>query len=130
MRRMGRPRQFIDILEDPKAGPLGDRKPGDELLLGLFAHMFYADDSVSSAELAVFGRLTGRTDEDELKEYLDDLTEEPLDYQELANAFPDPQDRDDIVTIAEHAIWGDDRIERGEIDMIEDLMEVLGVKPG
>jgi len=130
MRGMGRPRQFIAVLEDPKAGPLKGRQPGDELLLGLLAHMFYADEEVSSDELAVFGRLTGRSDADELREVLDDLAERPLDYAELAEAFPDPQDRDDIVTLGEHAIWGDNRVERGEVDLIEDLMEALGVKPG
>ncbi|MEM9462982.1 MAG: TerB family tellurite resistance protein [Myxococcota bacterium] len=127
---MGRPRDFLDILEDPQAGPLSERKPGDELILGLLAHMFYADDAVTDDELAVFGRLTGRTDTEELREYLDELGERPLDYDELARTFPDLQDRDDIVTIAEHAIWGDSRVERGEVDMIEDLMEALGIKPG
>lgn len=130
MRGMGRPRAFIDILEDPKAGPLGPPQPGDELLLGLIAHMFYADDSITSDELQVFGRLAGREDQEDLQEYLEDLVERPLDYQEIAKAFTDPQDRDDIVTLAEHGIWGDGRVERGEVDMIEDLMEALGVKPG
>ncbi|MCA9710633.1 MAG: TerB family tellurite resistance protein [Myxococcales bacterium] len=127
---MGRPRDFLDILEDPKAAPLGERRPGDELLLGLLAHMLYADGEVTSDELRVVGRLTGRTDDEELREYLDELGERPLDYDELARAFPDPQDRDDIVTLAEHAIWGDDRVEGREVDLIEDLMEALGVKPG
>lgn len=127
---MGRPREFLAILEDPKAGPLAERQPGDELLFGLLAHMFYADDSVTADELSVFGRLTGRQDQEELREYLDELGERPLDYEELARTFPDAKDRDDIVTIAEHAIWGDSRVERGEVDMIEDLMEALGVKPG
>jgi len=128
---MGRPRAFIDVLEDPAAAPLG--KPSgrpDALLMRLLAHVFHADDELGSAELAVFARLVGPGDEEELREYLEDLVEQPLDYAELARVFPDPQDRDDIVTLAEHGIWGDDRIERGEVDMIEDLMEALGVKPG
>jgi uncharacterized membrane protein YebE (DUF533 family) len=127
---MGRPRDFLDVLEEPKAGPLRDRQPGDELILGLLAHMVYADDSVTGDELRVLGRLTGRSDQEDLREYLDELAERPLDYQELAEAFPDAGDRDDLVTIAEHAIWGDDRVERGEVDLLEDLMEALGVKPG
>jgi uncharacterized membrane protein YebE (DUF533 family) len=130
MRRMGRPRAFLDVLEDPAAAPLGKPSGPEALLMRLLAHMFYADDDVAIAELAVFARLVGPIDEEELREYLEDLVERPLDYDELARVFPDPQDRDDIVTLAEHAIWGDDRVERGEVDMIEDLMEALGVKPG
>jgi hypothetical protein len=130
MRRMGRPRAFLDVLEDPAAAPLGKPSGPEALLMRLLAHMFYAGDDVAIAELAVFARLVGPIDEEELREYLEDLVERPLDYDELARVFPDPQDRDDIVTLAEHAIWGDDRVERGEVDMIEDLMEALGVKPG
>lgn len=130
MRGMGRPRAFLDVLEHPHAEALGRPSGSDELLLRMLAHLFYADDDVTPAELAVLARLAGPMDDEALREYVEDLAERPLDYDELARAFPDPQDRDDIVTLAEHAIWGDDRIERGEVDMIEDLMEALGVKPG
>jgi uncharacterized membrane protein YebE (DUF533 family) len=130
MRGMGRPRAFLDVLDDPAAPPIGKPSGSDALLMGMLAHMFHADHDVARSELAVFSRLVGPMDEEELREYLDDLVEQPLDYDELARAFPDPQDRDDIVTLAEHAIWSDDRVERGEVDMIEDLMEALGVKAG
>lgn len=130
MRAMGRPRAFLDVLDDPAAAPLGKPSGSDALLMRMLAHMFHADDDLSRSELAVFSRLVGPMDEAELREYLDDLVEQPLDYDELARAFPDPGDRDDIVTLAEHAIWSDDRVERGEVDMIEDLMEALGVRPG
>ena len=130
MRGMGRPRAFLDVLDDPAAAPLGELSGTDALLMRLLAHMFHADDELSRAELEVFSRLVGPKDEEELREYLDDLVEQPLDYAELARAFPDPQDRDDIVTLAEHGIWSDNRVERGEVDMIEDLMEALGIRPG
>jgi uncharacterized membrane protein YebE (DUF533 family) len=130
MRAMGRPRAFLDVLEDPAAAPLGKLSGADTLLMRLLAHMFYADDDVARSELAVFGRLVGPLEEEDLREYLDDLVERPLDYDELARLFPDPRDRDDIVTLAEHAIWGDNRVERGEVDMLEDLMEALGIKAG
>ncbi len=127
---MGRPRAYLDVLDDPSAAPIGKPAGPEALLMRLLAHMFHADDDVARGELAVFARLVGPLDEADLREYLDDLVEQPLDYHELARAYPDPQDRDDIVTLAEHAIWGDDRVERGEVDMIEDLMAALGVRPG
>jgi uncharacterized membrane protein YebE (DUF533 family) len=130
MRGMGRPRAFLDVLDDPAAKPIGKPIGSDALLMRMLAHMFHADDDITRSELAVFGRLVGSMDEDALREYLDDLLEQPLDYGELARAFPDPRDRDDIVTLAEHGIWGDDRVERGEVDMIEDLMAALGIRPG
>ncbi len=130
MRAMGRPRAFLDVLDDPAARPLGKPTGSDALLMRMLAHMFYADGDVTPAELRVFGRLVGPIDDEELREYLEDLVESPLDYADLARLFPDPQDRDDIVTLAEHAIWGDDRVEDTEVEMIEDLMEALCVKPG
>lgn len=130
MRAMGRPRAFLDVLDDPAAAPIGKPTGADALLMRMLAHMFHADDDLSHPELAVFSRLVGPVDEEDLREYLDDLVEQPLDYDELARVFTDPADRDDIVTLAEHAIWSDNRIERGEVDMIEDLMEALGVKAG
>lgn len=130
MRAMGRPRAFLDVLDDPSAAPIGKPTGPDALLMRMLAHMFHADDDVAGSELAVFARLVGPLDEETLREYLADLLDLPLDYAELARAFPDPQDRDDIVTLAEHGIWSDNRVERGEVDMIEDLMEALGVKAG
>lgn len=130
MRGMGRPRAFLDVLDDPAAKPIGKPTGPDALLMRMLAHMFRADDDITRSELAVFGRLVGPMDEEALREYLDDLVEQPLDYEELARTFPDPKDRDDIVTLAEHGIWGDDRVEHGEVDMLEELMAALGVRPG
>ena len=124
------PRAFLTVLDDPQAPPLGRPVGSDGLLMRLLAHMLYADDDIERTELDLLGRLVGADDEEELREYLDELCEQPLDLQELARAFPEPRDRDDIVTLAEHAIWGDGRVERGEVEILEDLMETLGVKPG
>lgn len=130
MRAMGRPRAFLDVLDDPSAAPIGKTSGPDALLMRMLAHMFHADHDVTRSELAVFARLVGPLEEETLREYLGDLVAQPLDYAELAQAFPDPQDRDDIVTLAEHGIWSDNRVEHGEVDMIEALMEALGVKAG
>ena len=130
MRAMGRPRAFLDVLDDPSAPPIGKPTGPDALLMRMLAHMFHADDDVARSELAVFARLVGPMDERELRAFLDDLVAQPLDYQGLARAFPDPKDRDDIITLAEHGIWSDDRVERGEVEMIEDLMAALEVPPG
>ena len=112
---MSGPGAFLHVLEDPSAPPVGQPQGPDGLLMRLLAHMLYADDDIERAELDLLGRLVGAHDEEELREYLDELCEQPLDLQELANAYPDPKDRDDIVTLAEHAIWGDGRVERGEV---------------
>lgn len=130
MRAMGRPRAYLDVLDDPTAPPLGKPTGPDALLMGMLAHMFHADDDVARSELAVFARLVGPMDDKQLRAYLDDLVAQPLDYQALARAFPEPKDRDDIVTLAEHAIWSDNRVEHGEVDMIEDLMAALEIRPG
>lgn len=130
MQAMPGPRAFLSVLDDPKASPIGRPQGSDGLLMRLLAHMLFADDDVERAELELLGRLVGADDEEDLREYVDELCEEPLDLQELARAFPDSKDRDDIVTLAEHAIWGDGRVERGEVEIFEDLMEALGVKPG
>ena len=42
--------------------------------------------------------------------------------------YPDSADRDDIVTLAEHAVWGDDEVDPREWDLVDKLVEVLGVE--
>src|SRR5262245_36189150 len=62
MRGMGRPRAFLDVLDDPAAKPIGKPTGPDALLMRMLAHMFHADDDVARSELAVFGRLVGPMD--------------------------------------------------------------------
>ncbi|HEX6241593.1 MAG TPA: hypothetical protein VFZ61_11885, partial [Polyangiales bacterium] len=60
-------------------------------------------------------------------EYLQSAAARRLDLDRLAQLFPDPVDRDDIVTLAEHAVWGDNRVKHEELDLVDRLVERLGV---
>jgi hypothetical protein len=48
-----------------------------------------------------------------------------LELERLAELFPDSADRDDIVRLAEHAVWGDDKLEGREQRLVEHPVERL-----
>ncbi len=127
---MSRVNRILSVLDDPTAAALTDRTEDEEMLLTMMVHMFFADGVVADSELKVLQRLVGEKDDGELRAYLGELGGRHLDYSDLAKRFTDRQERDDIVTLAEHGIWGDNIVEPGEVDMLELLMEALGVQPG
>jgi hypothetical protein len=108
-----KPAEFIHVLDHPEAPPLVAHDAASELLLTLLAKMFFAD------------RLAG--DVADSRSYVEELAARPLALDALAEAFPDAQDRDDIITLAEHAVWGDGRVDAREWDWVDQLVEVLGV---
>ena len=127
---MSRVNRILSVLDNPTTPALMERTEDEEVLLTMMVHMFFADGIVADSELKVLQRLVGDKTDSELRAYLGELGGRHLDYSELATRFPDRQERDDIVTLAEHGIWGDNIVEPGEVDMLENLMEVLGIEPG
>lgn len=123
---MTRPRDMIAVLEQTDAPPIDLRQEETELLLALIVHIFFSDGVLDDTEVALFRRLVPLDDEP-LRELVHDLAERELDFERLAVVFPGPADRQDIVTIAEHAVWGDNEIEPGEMDVIDKLAEVLEI---
>lgn len=124
---MIRPRDLIAVLEQTDAPPIDLQQEEAELLLALIVHIFFADGVLDDSEVALFRRLVP-IDDEAVRELVHDLAERELDFERLAVVFPDADDRQDIVTIAEHAVWGDHEVEPGEVDVLDTLAEVLDVK--
>ena len=124
---MIRPSEFVKVLKDPKAPSVAIADAGGALILRLLVHMFYADEELHDKELAILGRLIGEDNNDALRENVKKLNEVPMDFTKLAELYPDGQDRHDIITIAEHGYWGDDRAEPEEMDVLDKLAEVFGI---
>lgn len=119
-----RPREFIDALENPHARRCDASGEQADMLRTLLVHLFFVDLDLDKRELALLERVF--PDED-IREYIKAVAPRRLDLDRLAALFPDPIDREDIVTLAEHAVWGDERVENEEWDMVERLAEKLGV---
>lgn len=120
-----KPRDFIHLLEHQDAPNDIVQNEGADLLLGVLVHTFVADDRVHEGEVALLKRLIGP--HADAQAYIEKLAARPLDLDALATAFPDAQDRDDIITLAEHAVWGDDEVDSREWDLIDALVDKLGV---
>jgi len=120
-----RPREFLDVLENPQAPSCGATGEQAEILRTMLVHLFFIDRELDRAELAVLVRVL--PERANLRDYVQSAAMRRLDLERLAALFPDATDRDDIVTLAEHAAWGDNRLERGERSLLERLMETLGV---
>lgn len=100
---MTRPRDLIAILDDPSRAPLSSVDASAELLMHLIVTIFFADGHLDDSEVALFKKLCAR-DEKAVRAYVRELSQRTFDYGALASAFPDHQDRQDVITIAEHAI--------------------------
>ena len=120
-----KPRDFIHLLENPDAPNKVVQNERSDLLLGVLVQTFVADTRVHEGEVALLKRLIGP--HADAQAYIEKLGARPLELDALAAAFPDAQDRDDIITLAEHAVWGDDEVDAREWDIIDALVDKLGV---
>lgn len=120
-----KPGQLIHLLENPKAPRPVERDEQTEILLTLLVHMFFADRRLDEGEVALISRLLPASED--AQSYIEVLSKRELDLDRLAALFPDPADRDDIITLAEHAVWGDDEVDPREWDFVDKLVEKLGV---
>lgn len=119
-----RPRQFLEVLENPEAARCGVIDEQAEMLRTLLVHLFFVDLDLDKREMAMLARVFPEGD---VREYIQSAAARRLNLDRLAALFPDPVDRDDIVTIAEHAVWGDNNVDGREWDLLERLVEKLGI---
>jgi hypothetical protein len=120
-----KPSELIELLENPQAPTKVDRDEPTELLLTMLVHLFVADRRLDDRELNLLARIL--PDGQDARSYVDELSKRELDLDRLAQLFPNPSDRDDIVTLAEHGVWGDDEVDPREWDIVDRLVEKLGV---
>jgi uncharacterized membrane protein YebE (DUF533 family) len=120
-----KPADLIRVLDDPDLPGITEQDAQSELLLTLVAHLFFADGRLERGEIELVQRLIPPSLD--ASSYIEELTKRPLDLARIAEEFPDPQDRDDVVTLAEHAVWGDDDVDSREWDLVDQLVEALGV---
>ncbi|MDB4990444.1 MAG: Tellurite resistance protein TerB [Myxococcaceae bacterium] len=120
-----KPGQLIELLENPKAPQPLERDEHTEILLTLLVHMFFADRRLDDREVSLLTRIL--PEGQDAQPYIEELSKRELDLDRLAALFPDPKDRDDIITLAEHAVWGDDEVDPREWDFVDKLVEKLGV---
>jgi hypothetical protein len=122
-----RPREFIEVLADPNLPRCAVTGEQAELLRTLLVHLFFVDLDLDKGELALLARVLPDVN---LREYVKAAATRRLDLDRLAALFPDPTDRDDIVTLAEHAVWSDNKIQARELELVERLMDKLNVQRG
>jgi hypothetical protein len=120
-----RPREFIEALEDPNLPRCGVTGEQAEILRTLLVHLFFVDRDLDKGELALLARVLPEVN---MGEYIKAAATRRLDLDRLAALFPDPADRDDIVTLAEHAVWSDNKVEARELALVDRLVESLNVQ--
>lgn len=120
-----KPSELIKLLENPQAPKKVERDEPTELLLTMLVHLFVADRRLDDREITLLSRIL--PEGEDARGYIDELSKRTLDLDRLAQLFPNPKDRDDIVTLAEHGVWGDDEVDPREWDIVDRLVEKLGV---
>ena len=121
---MSRVQQFIRVLDDPTAPALEGSDPVDPLLLTVIAYVFYADDELADSEIDLFSRLV--PDITDVAGHVHELRERPLDIDGLKAAFPTVEARAELFDLCERAVLGDNKVDSGEMDLVEALMRQLG----
>ena len=119
-----RPHEFLAVLEDPELPPCEITGEHAEILRTLLVHLFFADLELDRRELILLRRVLPSRD---TREYVKSLAARRLDLDRLAELFPDPADRAAIVKLAEHAAWGDDRLEGREQRLLDRVVDKLGL---
>ncbi|MET0385942.1 MAG: hypothetical protein ABW321_08280 [Polyangiales bacterium] len=97
-----------------------------ESLRVLLVHLFFIDLDFDKRELAMLARVLPAGD---VRAYVALVAGRRLDLARLASLFPDPDDRRDIVRLANHAVWGDAKGEPRELALLARLADALGVVP-
>lgn len=124
---MTRPRDFLEVLDNPDASALQIDDRGGALLLHLVVHIFFSDEELHEREVDLVARLVDGMSGDSLRARITELGGMAMDFEKLAETFPEHQDRLDIITLAEHAWWADNQIEPGEMDVADKLADVLDI---
>jgi uncharacterized tellurite resistance protein B-like protein len=119
-----RPRQFLEALREPGASRCAEVDERAEMLRTLLVHVFFVDMDLDRREMDMLARVFPEGD---VREHIKSAAGRRLNLDKLAALFPDPVDRDDIVTLAEHAAWGDSTVDRRERDLLDRIVEKLGV---
>ena len=122
-----RPRQFLEALQGPGAPTCGDSDERAEMLRTLLVHLVFVDMDLDRREMDMLARVFPEGD---IGDHIKRAAVRRLNLDRLAALFPDPADREDIVLLAEHAVWGDRNVDRRERDLLERLIEKLGVMRG
>lgn len=118
-----RPREFLDVLENPNLPACEVAGEQADLLRTLLVHLFFADLDLDKRELALLRRVLPNVDP---REYVKSVAGRGLSLDRLAEVFPDRADRDDILKLAEHAVWGDEKIAAREQRLMDRLAAKLG----
>lgn len=121
-----RPREFLDVLDHPELPPCEATGEQAEILRRMLVHLFFADLDFDSRELKLLKRVLPDLN---TRDYVKSVAAQRLDLERLAALFPDPADRADIITLADHAMSTDGKVERREWSLVARLRETLGV-PG
>jgi hypothetical protein len=121
-----RPRDFIAVLEDrrlPRSTATGERA---ELLRSLLVHLLFIDHDLDKRELQLLERVLPDTN---VGDYVKSVAARKLDLERLAAVFTELDERRDIIKLAEHAAWGDEKLVLRERAVLDRLTEILGLVP-
>gem|GEM_PF-2491799 len=121
-----RPRDFIAVLEDRRLPPCAATGERAELLRSLLVHLFFIDHDLDKRELQLLERVLPDIS---VRDYVKSVAARKLDLERLAAVFPELDERRDIIKLAEHAAWGDEKLVLRERAVLDRLTEILGVVP-
>ncbi len=121
---------YLALIDDPERPPLDLEHPQDAPLLSLLIALAHSDGEIRDEELALIERICPHRAGPELRAWVEAQGDAALDLRTLANAFPDPVDRWNLVRLATRMMCIDGDIAPEEKEVLADLAAALGLDPG
>lgn len=126
---MSRVREYLALVDDPRQG-LEPGHPADDALIGLLAHVAFADGTVDDRELDFLRRVLPGRDAEELRAWAKRAGATDLDLDRVAQVLPSVDDRWTCLRFATRMAFKDGVLDDPERAILESLADRLQLPAG
>jgi hypothetical protein len=124
---MSRVDEYLALIDDPDAQPLGQSHPDDDVLTRLLIHLALADDIVEADEIALLMRVRPDLDHDAIVAWAMSASDIPFDPAELTGIATSSDAAHNVLRFAARMICLDGDIARAEILSLETLASAMSL---
>ena len=123
---MSRIDAYLQLIDEPSRPALSDAHPDDDVLLGLLAHLAFADGVVRDDEVALLRRVRPSLSADAARGWAEAASRNPLDVPALLRALPNEPERWAAVRVAARMVALDGDVASAERAQLLRLARAFG----
>ena len=123
---MSRIAEYASVLSGASSAALAGEHPADASLRSLLVHLAFSDGQVDASEFDLLQRLLPEQELGALLVWVDAESKRPLDLAGLRSTFPSPEDRRELIALAEAMAALDGHVHAGERRLLDKLRALVG----